>query len=342
MKSSGSDFEFRIWGLLYSKTLVEEVNLLVWATFDFAWMRAADSKILLALGVLALSLQCVQFVMDLRKCSLIFNSEKFNTNDALEDLFLILAMIFWLISNIIWGCGETKSLNGSATFNSFYEKETKKAEKILCISILFVMAYASLALVRIMRGRTIRFKILDGVEKRLDDASLTTAFFSTPISSPDKVNNFMNKLTRDGQERYAEARRISTNLQNNYQPTVRVRRYYNERGVDIPLNKEVTEFWRLIEELFLLFWILKDFSWMHEWVVCWIVSAVLILCTSMFFIWNVLNSHNKKDPAYKCGSLTILLAIWSLSNIVWASGELFFSDHVNGIPSGNPEKVRDE
>jgi len=84
-----------------------------------------------------------------------------------------------------------------------------------------------------------------------------------------------------------------------------------------------------------MFWILKDFSWMHEWIILWSISAGLIICVSIYFVWNVLNSSNIQDPVYKCGSLTILLTIWSLSNVVWAGGEMFFTDNVIGIPSGD-------
>jgi len=352
-KSRGN-YESSIWDLLYSKTLLEELNVLVWATLDFTWMRADDSKVLIGLGILALTLQCFQFSCDVRKCFLIFNSGRFSTNDALENLFLSLAMIFWLISNIIWGYGECESLNNSAIFNNFYNKETRKAEKILCISILFVISYATLAVLRTFKGKTARsVKSRDGFVKMSatdDNACLNTNSIRTPlikslvrpsVDSPNKDNLKVTKQpvlvkdTRD-RDRYVKAHCIATTLENPIRSSNRNRTYYYEHRIDKQiLDKEVSDFWRHIEEMFLMFWILKDFSWMHEWIILWSISAGLIICVSIYFVWNVLNSSNIQDPVYKCGSLTILLTIWSLSNVVWAGGEMFFTDNVIGIPSGD-------
>lgn len=75
-----------------------------------------------------------------------------------------------------------------------------------------------------------------------------------------------------------------------------------------------------IENLHVLMWLLKDFSWCSSWHWLGILTIVPTLIMAVKIAWDSKNSlpdlvHN------------IAVCFWICANVTWMTGEFFYEDH---------------
>lgn len=84
-----------------------------------------------------------------------------------------------------------------------------------------------------------------------------------------------------------------------------------------------------IENLHILFWLLKDNSWCHEWKT---LGVVMIVPTLLVQAWIVFVYRKQTHEIYH----SVGVLFWIMANAVWMCGEFFvggFDDHLRWVPS---------
>lgn len=81
---------------------------------------------------------------------------------------------------------------------------------------------------------------------------------------------------------------------------------------------------RVIENLHVLLWLLKDYSWCVSWHYLGLGMVAPTLLVAMYVTWI-----NRRDFAELCHNVAVCL--WICANITWMIGEFFFDDGTRPI-----------
>lgn len=90
-------------------------------------------------------------------------------------------------------------------------------------------------------------------------------------------------------------------------------------SLDKPIEFQLSKKLRFIENLHIVFWLIKDMCWCLEFKILGIAMAIPTICIASYFVYK-----SKNDTTELFHNIAVLL--WIIANTLWMTSEFFKFD----------------